>query len=150
MKRLKLFVLTCMLIVCNQFLYAQQSEDKRMKIEITVGKTTAVLTSVAINAAKPYSDVADSTQKEEAKNFNLAFYFDSPNMPLVAAFVKNKKCVEGVITMVDSYGKRTTRKIEFKGAVLDAFSDQLTNDYSNSYMTIRCSELTVDGLKLEL
>jgi len=148
MKMTKLFVVTCFLIMCSHLLYAQ-GEDKRMKIEITVGKVTAVLTSANVNAAKGW-DVQDSTRHEEPRNYALAFYFDSPNLALVSAFVKNKKGVDGVITMTDTYGKRTTRKIEFKSAVLDSYSDQLTNDYSSSYMTVRCMDLTIDGLKMEL
>ncbi|MNY73077.1 hypothetical protein D3C86_2117700 [compost metagenome] len=50
---------------------------------------------------------------------------------------------------MDTYGKTPSRKFEFKGATLEALSDQLNGDYSSSYFSLNCKTLIIDGVTLE-
>lgn len=131
-----------------------QTEEKRTKIEITVkdgNKTiTAAVRSATVsftrNSTLPSKDPLDKT---DSKNHYLAIDFEKQNIALLNAFAKNKNGIDGELTMTDTYGKTPSRKFEFKGATLDALSDQLNGDYSSSYFSLNCRSLIIDGVTIE-
>ncbi|WP_163410718.1 hypothetical protein [Flavobacterium ajazii] len=144
-----LFVLFCSL---TQITYGQ--EEKRTKIEITIkdgNKTiTAVVRSATVSFTKPSEPVSkDPLDKNASKNYYLAVDFEKQNITLLSAFAKSKNGIDGELTMVDTYGKTPSRKFEFKGATLDALSDQLNGDYSSSYFSLNCRSLIIDGVTIE-
>lgn len=155
MKNRKLFWLAAMFFLLGNTVYAQRYDDKRMKLELTIitakGKVVANVTSASISASRYEYDDADTTQpKKPTRNFALGLTFDNPSIEMLRAVLSNKNGVDGFVTMSDSYNKVPTRKIEFKSALLDGLSDQLTTDYSSSFFTLKTMELTIDGLKIEL
>ena len=144
-----LFLFFCFL---TQITYAQ-TEEKRTKIEITVkdgNKTiTAAVRSATISFAKPSVAAKDSLDKTDTKSHFMSIDFEKQNIALLSAFAKNKNGIDGELIMVDTYGKTPTRKFEFKGALLDALSDQLNGDYSSSYFSLNCRSLIIDGVTIE-
>lgn len=153
MKNRKIYWLVAVFFLIGQSLYAQRYDDKRMKLELQlkVGKETimSTLSSASVAFTTPYEDV-DSTAKKPIRNYSLAVTFEKADIQALRAFVKNKNGVDGAILLADTFGKMPTRKIEFASAILDGYTDQFTNEYSNMYFTLKCVELTIDGLKMEL
>jgi len=146
---------TTLLIFCflTQITYGQL-EEKRTKIEITVkdgNKTiTAAVRSATASFTRPSVLVSkDSLEKTDPKSHYLSIDFEKQNIALLAAFVKNKNGIDGQLTITDTYGQTPSRKFEFKGATLDALSDQLNGDYSSSYLSLNCKTLIIDGVTLE-
>jgi hypothetical protein len=153
MKNRKIYWLLTVFFLVGNTLYAQRYDDRRMKIELQlkVGKETIVstLSSASVTFTTPYED-SDSLSKKPARNFILAMTFEKADMPALRAFIKNKNGVDGAIILADSFGKMPSRKIGFTSAVLDGYTDQFTNEYSNMYFTIKCVELVIDDLKMEI
>ena len=152
-----------LLVLCSLYgnlTFAQQTDENRMKIEIIVkqGKEEikAKLSSAAISFSRPptYGAKPDSTIKSNAdlvkeRMYYMAIYLDRQSVGLMRAFLKNKDGIDGYLTMEDTYGKIPSRKIEFKSAILDALSDQLALEPTNVYMTIKCGEMIIDGIKID-
>ena len=132
---------------------AQQSDDKRMKIEITVkdgNKTvSALIRTATFSYSKPANTDTDGKDKYPTKNFYFSLDFEKMSIPLLQAFTKNKNGVDGVITMTDTYGKSPARKLEFTKATLESFSDQLAADYASAYFTIGSDTLIIDGVNVQ-
>jgi hypothetical protein len=132
---------------------AQQSDDKRMKIEITVkdgNKTVSgLIRSATFSYSKPANADGDVKDKYPTKNFYFSLDFEKMNIPLLQAFTKNKNGIDGQITMTDTYGKSPARKLEFTKATLESLSDQLTADYSSAYFTIGSDTLIIDGVNVQ-
>lgn len=137
----------------GQALYAQRYDDRRMKIELQlkVGKETIVsaLTSASVAFSTPY-DEGDTTSRKPPRNYSLAVTFEKADIQALRAFMKNKNGVDGSIILADTFGKMPSRRIEFISAILDGYTDQLTNEYTSMYFTIKCAELIIDGLKMEI
>lgn len=152
MKNRKVYWLLPVLFLFANVVNAQSSEEKRMKIELTVKHgsetTVSILSSTSISFTR--QDYAVDSSNLPIRNFSLAVNFDKPSIQTIRAFIKNKNGVDGQITVVDTYGKLPSRKLEFKSAILDGLSDQFTSDYTTMYFTMRCAELTIDGLKIDL
>ena len=144
------FLLFCFL---SQISYGQV-EEKRTKIEITVkdgNKTiTATVRSATASFTRPSALVPkDPLEKTDPRSHYLSIDFEKQNIALLGAFVKNKNGIDGELTIIDTYGQTPSRKFEFKGATLDALSDQLNGDYSSSYLSLNCKTLIIDGVTLE-
>lgn len=136
--------------------YGQQLEDKRVKIEITVrdGNKTIIApvrsATFSFTTSTNSSTATDGTEKkEQMKNYYFSIDFEKQNIDLLRAFMTNKNGLDGQITVVDSYGKMPSRKLEFTKANIDSLSDQITADYTSAYMSIVCSTLIIDGVKVE-
>lgn len=157
MKSKKLFLLIFTFYAFYQFGYSQSTDEKRMKIEICVKsgneKICTALQSVTLSFTRPAasdSQQVGTANPETSRIYYLAIYLDRQSMPLLKALVQNKNGVEGTISMTDTYGKLPAREITFRSAVIDSFNDQFVNDYpGNSYMTLRCAKIIIDGLKIE-
>ncbi|OXA83182.1 hypothetical protein [Flavobacterium hercynium] len=130
---------------------AQQSDDKRMKIEITVKDGNKTVSGLIRTATFSYSKPADADAKDKypTKNFYFSLDFEKMNIALLQAFTKNKNGIDGVITMTDTYGKSPARKLEFTKATLESMSDQLAADYSSAYFTIGSDTLIIDGVNVQ-
>jgi hypothetical protein len=151
MKNRKLIWLLPLFVLFGNVANAQQ-DDKRMKIELTVkqGSETIVSTLTSTSIAYAMQSYAVDSSELPVRNFGLAINFDKPNMPTLRAFIKGKNGIDGHIIITDTYGKMPARKLEFKSAIMDGLTDQFTNDYSSMYISIRCTELIIDGLKMDL
>ncbi len=125
-------------------------EDKRIKIEIALkdgNKTTkAVLRSATFSFTK---STAIGTESEIKNNYYFSLDFEKQDIALLAVFMKNKAGVDGQITMIDTFGKLPTRKFDFTKGRIDSLSDQLTADYTSSYISLLCDSLIIDGVKIE-
>ncbi|KFF06447.1 hypothetical protein [Flavobacterium reichenbachii] len=133
-----------------------QLDEKRVKIEITVKDGSKTITALVRSATVSFSKsaagsvAADSgDKKSESKYYYFSLDFEKQDIALLKAFMKNKNGIDGQITMVDMNGKLPARKFEFTKATLDALSDQLTADYTSTYMSIACSSMIIDGVNLE-
>lgn len=131
------------------FVSAQQPEEKRLKIEITVKDGNKSITSPVRTATFSFTKPAASSTDTSQKNYYLAIDFEKQDLNILRAFAKNKNGLDGQLTMVDIYGKTPARKFEFKGATLDALSDQLNGDYSSSYFSLSCNLVIIDGITIE-
>lgn len=135
--------------------YGQQ-EDKRVKIEITVKEGNKTIVALVRSATFSFTTstnnvtTTDGTEKkEQTKNYYFSIDFEKQNIELLKAFMTNKNGLDGYITMVDSYGKMPSRKLEFTKANIDSLSDQTTADYTSAYMSIVCATLIIDGVKVQ-
>lgn len=157
MKSKKLFLLIFTFCAFLQLAHSQSTDEKRMKIEICIKngneKICTALQSVMFSFNRPA--VSDSQQvstanQENSRIYYLAIYLERQNISLLKALIRNKNGVEGIITMTDTYGKLPAREINFRSAVIDSFNDQFVNEYpGTAYMTLRCAEIIIDGLKIE-
>lgn len=136
--------------------FSQQLEDKRVKIEITVKDGNKTIIAPVRTATFSFTTSihngisTDGTEKKgQTKNYYLSLDFEKPNIALLKAFMANKNGLDGQITMVDSYGKMPSRKLEFTKANIDSLSDQITADYTSTYMSIMCATLIIDGVNIE-
>ncbi|MGJ1432076.1 hypothetical protein ACR79M_09525 [Sphingobacterium spiritivorum] len=156
----KMFGLIVILCLCLSMAQAQQIDERRMRIEMTVRQGNeeiiAPLTSATISFNRGLNEtlVSDSlsrevTSKEHVRLYDIGIALDRQNIKLLSAFIKNKNGLNGHIVLTDTYKKLPSRKIEFTSAVLDALNDQFTNDYSSAYMSIRCGTLIIDGLDIK-
>lgn len=128
---------------------AQQLEEKRVKIEITVKDGNKSITSSVRTATFSFTKPAESSTDASQKNYYLAIDFEKQDLNLLRAFAKNKNGLDGQLTMVDTYGKMPSRKFEFKAATLESLSDQLNGDYASSYFSLNCSMVIIDGVTIE-
>lgn len=135
--------------------YGQQ-EDKRVKIEITVKDGNKTIVAPVRTATFSFTTSANnstatdgSEKKEQTKNYYFSIDFEKQNIELLKAFMTNKNGLDGAITVVDSYGKLPSRKLEFTKANIDSLSDQITADYTSAYMSIVCATLIIDGVKVQ-
>lgn len=151
------FALT-FLYLSVETVHAQQSEEKRIKIELTVktanGQVAALIRSFTVSYNRALNAPQDSVNgkpvpAESPRGHYLSADFEKQNIPLLQAFMKNKKGLDGEITVTDAFGKLPGRKIMFKAAVLETMNDQVTGDYGSAFMTLNCEELVIDGVKLE-
>lgn len=151
MKNRRLLWLLPIFVLFGKVASAQQ-DDKRMKIELIVKQGNETIVSTLTSASMAYSRQSYAVDSSDlpVRNFNLAINFDKPGIPTIRAFIKNKNGLDGQIVITDTYGKLPTRKMEFKSAVMDGLTDQITTDYSSMYLTMRCTELIIDGLKMDL
>ncbi|WP_343691161.1 hypothetical protein [Chitinophaga sp.] len=151
MKNRRLLWLLPLFVLFGQVASAQQ-DDRRMKIELIVKQGSETIVSTLTSASMAYSRQSYAVDSSDlpVRNFNLAINFDKPAIQIIRAFIKNKNGLDGQIVTTDTYGKLPTRKMEFKSAVMDGLTDQITNDYSTMYLTMRCTELIIDGLKMDL
>ncbi|GAA3784478.1 hypothetical protein [Flavobacterium ginsengiterrae] len=144
-----------LLLICFCFLTQisfGQIDEKRTKIEISVKDGNKMLTvplrsaTISFTKGANYKDPEDKTDN---RSYYLNIDMEKQDINLLRAVAGSKNGLDGQITMVDTYGKTPTRKIEFKAAKLDALSDQLTGDYSSSYFSFYCNLLIIDGIKIE-
>ena len=144
-----------LLLICLCFLTQisfGQIDEKRTKIEISVKDGNKMLTvplrsaTISFTKGANYKDPEDKTDN---RSYYLNIDMEKQDINLLRAVAGSKNGLDGQITMVDTYGKTPTRKIEFKAAKLDALSDQLTGDYSSSYFSFYCNLLIIDGIKIE-
>ncbi len=144
-----------LLLICFCFLTQisfGQIDEKRTKIEISVKDGNKMLTvplrsaTISFTKGANYKDPEDKTDN---RSYYLNIDMEKQDINLLRAVAGSKSGLDGQITMVDTYGKTPTRKIEFKAAKLDALSDQLTGDYSSSYFSFYCNLLIIDGIKIE-
>lgn len=136
--------------------FGQQPDDKSVRIEITVKDGNKVITAPLRSASLAFSKSSGNVtgtdgvdKKVETKTYFFAIDFEKQDLNLLRAFMKNKSGLDGEITMVDSYGKLPTRKMEFTKATVDSLSEQLTGDYNSSYISISCATLIIDGVTIE-
>lgn len=144
-----------LLLICFCFLTQVsfgQVEEKRTKIEISIkdgNKTLTVpLRSATISFTKG-ANYKDPEDKTDNRSYYLNLDLEKQEIDLLRVIAANKSGLDGQISMIDTYGKTPTRKIEFKAAKLDALSDQLSGDYSSSYFSFYCNLLIIDGVKIE-
>lgn len=137
---------------------AQYSEEKRIKMEITVKEGSkqviAAVRSFTVSFNRLNAPVKDSVNKnlpaaELPRGHYLSVDFERQEIQLLRAFIQNKGGLDGQIIATDSYGKLPPRRIEFKSAVLETMTDQATGDYGSAFMTLNCEGLIIDGVKLE-
>lgn len=139
--------------------HAQQSEEKRIKITLTVktgnSPVVAVIRSFTVSYNRTLNTPAQDTVNgkpaatDTPRGHYLSADFEKQDIPLLQAFMKNRKGLDGEITVTDAFGKLPGRKIWFKSAILETMNDQVTGDYGSAFMTFSCEELIVDGVKLE-
>lgn len=151
MKTLYQFLIVIILFLPVQLLLSQQTDEKRMKVEVSVkdgkNQVVSVLKSYTISYNKTLLNNDDKSS--DVKAFYLSLDFEKQDIPLLRAFVQNKAGLDGQITVTDSYGKLPSRKIEFKSAVMELMTDQTTGDYHGMYMNLSSNTLIIDGLKIE-
>ncbi|WP_345949271.1 type VI secretion system tube protein TssD [Mucilaginibacter sp. PAMB04274] len=101
--------------------------------------------------------------KDTLKNRSLAYYpgalyltVDAKKVSdeMLKVFAKKQNRFDGLITIVDTYGKNPTRTIKFKKASLYSYSDQLSaGSYSETYGTaaisFSCQEVSINGVIIE-
>ncbi|NML39755.1 hypothetical protein HHL17_21330 [Chitinophaga sp. G-6-1-13] len=139
--------------------HAQQSEERRIKIELMVktgnSQVVAVIRSFTVSYNRTLNTpVQDSVNgkpgpADAPRGHYLSADFEKQSIPLLRAFMQNKKGLDGEITVTDAFGKLPGRKIAFKSAMLETMNDQVTGDYGSAFMTLSCEELIIDGVKLE-
>lgn len=132
---------------------AQQEEGKRLKIELTVKagneQVTSAIRSFTVAYNRALNDTGKDSVAEPPKGHYLSIDLEKQHIPLLRVLMPNRKGLDGQITVVDTYGKLPTRKIEFKLAVMETMNDQVTGDYGGAFMTLNCATLIIDGVKLE-
>ncbi|MBC9909648.1 hypothetical protein [Chitinophaga varians] len=139
--------------------HAQQSEEKRIKITLTVktdnGPVVAVIRSFTVSFNRtlntPAQDAVNGkpVAADAPRGHYLSADFEKQDIPLLRAFMQNKKGLDGEITVTDAFGKLPGRKVAFKAAILETMNDQVTGDYGSAFMTFSCETLMIDGVKLE-
>ena len=156
MNRKNLILLLTVCCFLTGLSYGQQYEEKRVKTEITVKDGNKTIVAPVRSATFSFSTSTnnftstDGTEKKVlTKNYYLSIDFERQNVALLKAFMANKNGLDGEITAVDSFGKITTRKIEFTKAVIDSLSDQINGDYASAYISFTCTALVIDGVKIE-
>jgi hypothetical protein len=142
-----------------KILWAQQLEDKRLKIELVLqdGKnTTSLIKSLTtsynrtlVSSEKNDKKKEESSDENTAKPFYLSMDLDRLDLAVLTAFNKNRQGMDLQINITDTYGKMAPRKLEFKSAVMDILTDQVTGDYISSYITVGCMGLVIDGVKID-
>ncbi|MBP4137086.1 hypothetical protein [Flavobacterium geliluteum] len=152
MNKKSLTLLAIVFFFLTQISYSQ-FDEKRTKIEISIkdGNKTIIVPvrSSTVSFSRSANSVKDTENSNDSKNYYLSIDFEKQDINLLRAFAKNKTGIDGELTMIDIYGKAPSRKFEFKGATLDALSDQLNGDYSSSYFSLNCRSLIIDGVTLE-
>ncbi|MDX6182875.1 hypothetical protein SGQ44_11195 [Flavobacterium sp. Fl-77] len=152
MNKKSLILLAIVFFFLTQISYSQ-FDEKRTKIEISIkdGNKTIIVPvrSSTVSFSRSANSVKDTENSNDLKNYYLSIDFEKQDINLLRAFAKNKTGIDGELTMIDIYGKAPSRKFEFKGATLDALSDQLNGDYSSSYFSLNCRSLIIDGVTLE-
>lgn len=150
MNKKKLSLLLLFFCFLTGIAYGQQLDDKHTKIEIMVKDGNKPITVQVRSSSISFSKSSNVTTKDSIqKNYYIAIDLERHDINLLTAFAKNKKGLDGQIMMTDTNGKTPARKIEFKKATLDALTDQFTNDYSSSYLSLNCSGLVIDGINIE-
>ncbi len=146
-----------------------QSEESRTKIQLTVnfgGKTIVTdVNSVSTSISRMTYDEAlptvtgKDTVKTKPSQYNPnAFYLsiDAKKISdeMLNVFAKKQNRFDGMITIVDTYGKNPTRTIKFKQGTLYSYSDQLSGSsysdgYGSSIFSIGCKEVSINGIVFE-
>ena len=166
----KIFAFTFSLIILSSLLAKTfaQSEDNRTKIQMTItfgGKNiVADLNGVSTSLSRSYEDApvveaVKDTLKSKTPAYNpgaLYLTIDAKKISdeLLKVFARKKNRFDGLITIVDTYGKNPTRTIKFKNASLYSYSDQVSaGAYSESYgasaISISCPEVSINGITIE-
>jgi len=137
-------------------IFAQQTDDKRMKIELTLkdGKnTTSLIKSFTVSYNRTLVNADKTKGKDElsgdTKPVYLSLDFDRQDLSVLRAFTQNRSGLDGQITVTDTYGKLPLKKLEFKSAVMDLMTDQATGEYTSAYITLSSTGLSIDGVKIE-
>ncbi|BAP31758.1 uncharacterized protein CHSO_2721 [Chryseobacterium sp. StRB126] len=151
MKTVYKFLICILLFLPIKMLFSQQTDEKRLKIEITVKDGKSQLVSVIKSYTISYNKtlLTAENKSNDVKAFYLSLDFEKQDIPLLRAFTQNKNGLDGQITITDTYGKLPPRKIEFKSAVMDVMTEQTTGDYNGMYMNLSSNVLSIDGLKIE-
>ena len=153
------FTLSLFLLFSLRSAFAQ-SEDNRTKMQMTVtfgGKSVVTdLNGLSTSLSRNYEEnpviktATDSVKTKLPGYYPGAFYLtmDAKKISddLLRVFAKKQNRFDGIITIVDTYGKNPTRTIKFKQASLYSYSDQLSaGTYSETYGTaaisINCQEV---------
>ncbi|MFB9079194.1 hypothetical protein ACFFLS_04000 [Flavobacterium procerum] len=138
----------------TELVHAQQQDDKRIKIEITLKDGNKTIKGAVRSATFSFTrsvnnfSGTESTENKETNNYFFSLDFEKQDIALLTVFMKNKGGVDGQITMTDSYGKLPARKFEFTKARIDSLSDQINADYSSSYFSIICASMMIDGVNV--
>jgi hypothetical protein len=170
MKNLLALALTLLLTASlGKSVYAQ-SEENRTKIQMTVnfnGKTIVTdLSSISTSLSRSTEELpaVETTTKDTVKTkipaynsnaFYLTMEVKKVSDDLLNLMSKKRNLFDGMITIVDTYGKFPTRTIKFKKASLYSFSDQMStasyggDAYSSAAISIGCKEVSLNGIVIE-
>lgn len=152
MKTIYKFLTCFFLFFFSNLLFSQQTDEKRMKIEVSVKDGKNQIISVIKSYTISYNRTLltpENNKSGETKAFYISLDFEKQDIPFLKAFVQNKTGLDGQITVTDTYGKLPSRKIEFQSATMDVMNDQSMGEYTGMYMNLSCNILTIDGLKIE-
>lgn len=163
-----LVAITFLLLVCLGKTTYAQTEENRTKIQMTItygGKSivtdlNSISTSLSRSADEPVAESVKDTVKSKAPIYNPgAFYInvDAKRISddLLRAIAKKQSRFDGVITIVDTYGKIPTRTIKFKKGSLYNLSDQLSSAsysgeaYGSSALSFSAQEISINGIVIE-
>lgn len=150
MKTIYKFLTFLILFFPAKMLFSQQTDEKRMKIEVLVKDGKSQIASVIKSYTISYNRTLLTAENKsaETKAFYISLDFEKQDIPFLRAFVQNKAGLDGEITVTDTYGKLPPRKIEFQAATMDVMNDQAMGEYTGMYMNLSCNILTIDGLKI--
>ncbi|WP_462267383.1 type VI secretion system tube protein TssD [Mucilaginibacter sp.] len=145
-----------------------QTEDSRTKLQLTIvfqGKSIVTdLNSVSTSLSRSYEDLKTvSSIKDSVKNSLSSYYpgalyitVDAKKVSddLLRVFAKKQTRFDGMITVVDSFGKNPPRTIKFKQASLYTYSDNLSGTtYSDAYgsvaLSFSCKDVSINGIPIE-
>ncbi|UHO40108.1 hypothetical protein H5J24_08910 [Chryseobacterium capnotolerans] len=152
MKTIYKFLTFLILFFPAKMLLSQQTDEKRMKIEVSVKDGKNQIASVIKSYTISYNRTLitpENNKSGETKAFYISLDFEKQDIPFLRAFVQNKAGLDGQITVTDTYGKLPSRKIEFQSATMDIMNDQAMGDYTGMFINLSCNILTIDGLKIE-
>lgn len=168
MKILKTFAIAILLSLTFMNSGYAQGDENRTKLTMTItygGKTVVTeLNSISTSVTRsPEEETVGTKPADTAKNKMAALYpgscylsIDAKRVTddLLKVFAKKQTRFNGVITIVDTYGKYPTRTMKFNNASLYSYSDQAaTSTYNDSYgstsISFFCKELSINGIVLE-
>nr|WP_294784285.1 hypothetical protein [uncultured Flavobacterium sp.] len=127
-----------------------QKDDKRITIEISLKDGNKIIKAPVRSITFSFTKSVVNAETNEGKNnYYFSLDFEKQDIALLTALMKNKAGIDGQITMTDSYGKMPARKFDFTKGRIDSMSEQLTADYSSSYMSMICDTLIIDDVKID-
>lgn len=167
MKTLTAITFLLFLLVCSNSVSAQ-SDESRTKLQMTIsfnGKSIVTdLNGVSTSLSRIYDETPaikttrDSLKAQLPSAYLKAFYLtiDAKKISddLFRVFAGKQNKFDGIITVIDTFGKNPTRTIKFKQASLYSYSDQMSvSSYSDTYgsasISISCQEVSVNGILIE-
>lgn len=152
MKTIYKFLTFLILFFPAKMLFSQQTDEKRIKIEVSVKEGKNQIASVIKSYTLSYNKTLltpENNKSGETKAFYISLDFEKQDIPLLRAFIQNKSGLDGQITVTDTYGKLPARKIEFQSATMDVMNDQTMGEHTGMFMNLSCNILAIDGLKIE-